>query len=174
MSLVFGTFLWLLVLGGVFVAVPWMLTLKLTPEEKRERVKHWLTIWTVKGLGMPMVLWALMNIGLSWSLQPFMPEVQAARHRGGSWMPEYVSVLGDGAFVVSSYWCAITLGWALVSALRNVDEAARKEFRGLALTCSLVLGIPAVIIGVSGGLLGAGLTATLLLAPLAKYGREIL
>lgn len=174
MGMVLGMLLWLGLLGTVFVTVPWTLTVRLTPEEKRERVKRWLTSWSLKGLLMPMALWAIMNVGLTWALQPFMPEVQAARLRGGNWFPEYVDVVGNGAFVVSSYWSAVTLGWVLISALRNVDDAQRKEFRGLAITCSLVLGIPAVIIGVTGGLLVAGLAATLLLAPMAKYGREIL
>jgi hypothetical protein len=34
----------------------------------------------------------LINIGLAWNLQPFMPEVQAARNRGGNWAPEYLRV----------------------------------------------------------------------------------
>src|SRR5579872_4244787 len=152
MGMVLGTLFWLAILGIVFVAGPWMLTLRLTPEEKRERVNRWLTLWVIKGVAMPMVLWALMNVGLTWALQPFMPQIQAARLRGGSWIPEYAEVLDNGAFVVSSYWCAITLGWVLLSALRNVEAVQRKEFRGLAITCSLLLGVPAVIIGVTGGL----------------------
>src|SRR5579864_9192377 len=98
MSVVLGALVWLLLVGTMFVAVPWALTVRLTPEQKRDRVKRWLLRWSLKGLGLPLGLWALMNVGLSWSLQPFMPEVQAARMRGGNWFPEYVEVIGIGAF----------------------------------------------------------------------------
>lgn len=173
MSRVVSTLFWVLV-GSAFVATPWVLTLRLTPEPKQERIKRWLLTWSLKGLLTPIVLWALLNLGLSWMLQPFMPSVQAAQNRGGSWVPQYLEVLGTGVFVASSYWCAVTLGWVLWSGLRTVEEAARKNVRALAITCSLVLGIPAILIGVTGGWPALGTAATLLLAPMVGYGQEIL
>jgi len=44
-----------------------------------------------------------MNVGLSWKLQPFMPQVQAAQNSGMGWIPS-TSCLATGLFVISSYW----------------------------------------------------------------------
>jgi len=168
-----GTF-FLLCMGAVFITVPWVLTLRLTPEPKQGRVAHWLLSWSLRGVGIPILLWGLINIGLAWNLQPFMPEVQAARNRGGNWAPEYLRVLGLGLYFVSSYWSTITLAWVLVSATRAVDDSARKDFQKLCVACLLGLCIPALIIYLIGGISTAGLIGTLLLAAMAGYSRDIL
>lgn len=169
-----ATFFSLLFLGIVFIAIPWALAFRLAPEARRERMVRWLLSWSIKGLVIPMVLWATINLGLSWNLQPFMPEVQAARNRGGNWAPEFLRVAAIGLFIISSYWSAITLGWLLTSAARGADRTCRKDFKTLCLTCLLGLGIPAAIIVWLGGLPDAGLAATLMLGPIAGYSRDIL
>ena len=168
-----GTF-FLLCLGAVFIAGPWLLTLRLTPEAKQKRIVRWLLSWSIKGLAVPLLLWALINIGLAWNLQPFMPEVQAARNRGGNWAPAYLHVLGLGLYFVASYWSTVTLAWVLISAARVVDANARKDFKNLCLTCLLGLCIPSAIIYLIGGIWTAGLIATALLAAIAGYSRDIL
>jgi hypothetical protein len=168
------TFFALLFLGIVFVAIPWVLTFPLTPEAKRGRMSRWLLEWSIKGLAVPVVLWALINVGFSWYLPPFMPQVQAARNSGGSWVPEFLLVAATGLFIISSYWSALTLGWLLTSAARGADEASRKEFKRLFLTCLLGLSIPVALIVVLGGLSTVGFAGTLFLAPMAAYGRNIL
>ena len=71
-----------------------------------------------------------MNLGLSWNLQPFMPQVQAAQNSGSGWFPAYLRVVAVGLFVISSYWAAVTLGWALVEAGAGSEgEAARSSRR---------------------------------------------
>ena len=167
-------FVWLLSLGIGFAALTWFLTVRLTPENKQDRIRRWLLSWTLRGLALPVLLWAAMNIGLSLSLQPFMPAVQAARNHGGNWVPEYLHVLGDGLIVISSYWCALTLSWLLTSAVRAADPVTRKEFKSLCLTCLLGLSIPAALVAVLGRLPAAGMAAALLLGPMAGYGRELL
>jgi hypothetical protein len=161
-------------MGAVFITVPWVLTLRLTPEPKQGRVAHWLLSWSLRGVGIPILLWGLINIGLAWNLQPFMPEVQAARNRGGNWAPEYLRVLGLGLYFVSSYWSTITLAWVLVSATRAVDDTARKDFQKLCVACLLGLCIPAAIVYLIGGISTAGLIGTILLAAMAGYSRDIL
>jgi hypothetical protein len=166
--------LFLLCMGAVFITVPWVLTLRLTPEPKQRRIAHWLLSWSLRGVGIPVLLWSLINIGLAWNLQPFMPEVQAARNRGGNWAPEYLRVLGLGLYFVSSYWSTITLAWVLVSATRAVDNNARKDFQKLCVACLLGLCIPAAIVYLIGGVSTAGLIGTILLAAMAGYSRDIL
>jgi hypothetical protein len=170
---VIGTF-FLLCLGAVFIAVPWALTLRLTPETKQTRIVRWLFSWSLRGVGVPILLWALINIGLAWNLQPFMPEVQAARNRGGNWAPEYFHVVSLGLYFVTSYWSTLTLAWVLLSAARAVDDAARKDFQKLCVACLLGLCIPATIIFLIGGLTTAGLIGTLFLSAMAGYSRDIL
>jgi hypothetical protein len=173
MSQAIATFLFLFLLGLGFITLAWFLTVRLTPEKKREKILRWLLPWSVRGLVIPLVLWAIMNIGLSFRLQPFMPEVQAAKNRG-AWAPEYLRAVGSGVFVVSSYWCAITLGWLAASATRAAEAAARKDFKALCLTCVLALSIPALLTILVGGLPAAGLAGTVLLAPMVGYGRDLL
>jgi hypothetical protein len=174
MSQAIATFFALLFLGIVFVAIPWVLSFRLTPEAKRHRMLRWLLAWSIRGLVVPEVIWGIMNVGFSWAVPPFMPEVQEAKNSGGSWVPELLRVAATGLFIISSYWSALTLGWLLISAARGADEGSRKEFKSLCLTCLLALSIPAGAIVVLGGLSTAGFAGTLFLAPMAAYGRNIL
>ncbi len=174
MNQAIATFFSLLFLGVGFITIPWVLTVRLTPENKRKRVLRWLLAWSIRGVVLPVALWAMINLGVSWYLRPFMPEVQAAQNRGGPWVPVYLRVVGMGLFSVSSYWSAITLGWLLTSAACAAEQTSRKQFNPLVLTCLLGLGIPVGIILLFGGLPAAGLAGTLLLAPMVGYGRDIL
>ncbi|HYG34586.1 MAG TPA: hypothetical protein VEC99_07380 [Clostridia bacterium] len=164
----------LLALSGVFLSVAGFMAFHLTPDGRRKQMLRWLAVWSAKGLVLPLALWMLMNVGLSWSLQPFMPEVQAAQNSGGSWMPEFLQVTGQGLFVLSSYWTALTLGWLLVSAGLGTDDESRKDFRSLCLTCFLALIIPGAILVLLGGWAMVGVAATMILAPMAGYGRGYL
>jgi hypothetical protein len=125
-------------------------------------------------LALPVLLWTLMNVGFTYDLPPFMPEVQQARNSGGSWIPELLEVVGIGVYIIGSYWSALTLGWLLVSAVRGSDDASRKEFQSLSVTCLLGLGIPVAVILVLGGVSAAGFAGALFLAPMAACGRNIL
>src|SRR5215472_4055512 len=91
-------FVLLLGLCAGMVATAWVLTLRLTPERKRKRISRWLLSWSLKGLLAPFAIWALMNLGISWNLQAFMPEVQIAQNSGGGWAAEFLHVLANGLF----------------------------------------------------------------------------
>jgi hypothetical protein len=118
---------------------------------------------------LPLAIWALMNIGLSWELQPFMPEIQAAQNSGGDWGLEFLRVMGIGLFIVTSYWVAATLGWTLISLARAMDEEGLKDFKALCWTCCLAMAAPGLIILLLGGWPTLGLAATTVLAPMAGY-----
>ena len=168
-----ATFLALLLLGAVLTAMTWVLTLRLSAEAKHERMHRWLLVWALKGLALPAGLWMILNLGISFDLQPFMPVVQAAKNRGGNWAPQDPRVIATGLFIVSSYWSALTLGWLLVSASRAVEGPARKDLKELYLTCLLLLVIPAGLIVLLGGLSAAGLAGILLLAPTARFAQNL-
>src|SRR5690348_4358809 len=114
-------------LSAVFVAAGCFLTYRFTPEANQPQIIAWLRTWGLRGLLVPAAIWALMNLSLSWNLQPFMPQVQAAQVLGGPWFPEFISVQTTGVFVLSSYWSAVTVAWLLVSAFHAAGPEARKD-----------------------------------------------
>jgi hypothetical protein len=164
----------LMVFGAGFVALAGVLSLRLVRAARREQLLRWLAPWSIKGLLIPIALWSLMNVGISWSLAPFMPEVQIALNRGQGWLAAFLTCCGTGVFVICSYWCAVTLGWMLVRTEPATSDAARQEFRALCLTCLLGLCIPAGIVLSLGGWLMLGFAASIILAPLAAYAPGIL
>ena len=174
MSPAAATFLMLLVLSGASVGAAWALSHGLTPERGQPRLRRALLLWSVKGLLVPSVIWALMNLGLSWSLQPFMPQVQAAQNSGLGWFPEYLRVVGAGLFIISSYWTTVTLGWVLVEAGVGSESEARAQFKALCLTCFIALLAPALLLVFFGGWSMLGLAGIVMLAPMAGYGPSAL
>jgi hypothetical protein len=169
-----GTLISLFFLGAGFAAIASLLTVQLTPEANHARIRRWLVSWGLKGLLLPVFLWALLNIGVSQHLQAFMPQVQAARNRGGAWGGEYLTVLAEGVFLAGTYWSVVTLSWVLVSAYKSADESSRKDFKKLCLTWLLGLGIPVGLLLFCGGLSVIGVAGTILLAPIAGYSRDFL
>lgn len=160
-------FLALLSVG--FVLAGLLLPYRLAPEHRRRKQLRWLLSWTFKGLLLPALIWILMNIGLSWEIQPFMPQIQFARNQGAGWFGTFSMYCIAGFFIVSSYWAALTLGWSLVREGGALEGDARIDFKGLCATCLIGLGLPALGVVVVGKLAGAGLAVVVLLAPIAGY-----
>lgn len=169
MGAVVAIFLALVFLSSALVAMGWIMAQRLTPDVQQVDLQRWLVLLAIKGLGVPTAIWVLMNLGLSWQLQPFMPQLQAARNAGGSWLPDFLEVLGLGVFVISSYWTAAMLVWILVHTAKAADPEPRKNFKSLCWTCILGLGVPAGIVLLIGGLPVLGLAATFVLGPMAGY-----
>jgi hypothetical protein len=167
-------FLLLLVLSTASVAAGWVLTYGLTPEARRSERLRLLLFWSGKGLLIPLIIWALMNIGLSWNLQPFMPQVQAARNIGAPWVPEYLRVMGIGLFIISSFWATVTLSCALLEAGAQAEGETRSHFKALCLTCFIAMLVPAGFFLFLGGWGMLGFAGVVMLAPMAGYGAGIL
>jgi len=164
-----ANFLTLLFLSASLVALAWTMATRLTPEPEQPRIQRWLIFWCVKGMLLPSLVWALMNIGVSWNLQPFMPQVQAARHRGVPWVPDFLAVTASGLFIISSYWTAATLGWFVVRTAGVIKVQTRKDFKSLCWSCSLLLILPAALVLLLGGWPWAGIAAIVILGPIAAY-----
>jgi len=167
-------FVFILLLALAAAGAGWGLAYGLTPESSRPQRICKLVAWSGKGLLAPLVLWALMNLGLSWHLQPFMPQVQAAQNSGSPWFGVYLSVLATGAFVICSYWAAVTLGWTVAEAGRSADGETRAQFKSLCLTCLIAMLIPAVALVFFGGWMLLGLAGIALFGPMAGYGPGVL
>jgi hypothetical protein len=174
MSSAVKIFLALGVLSGTALAATWVLVQGLTPEGHHAQLRRWLLRWSLKGLLVPLPLWALMNYGLSWNLQPFMPQIQAAQNAGIDWVPVYLRVVASGCFVVVTYWTSVTLAWALYEAGAAVDGDTREQFKGLCATCFIAMIIPAVLVAYFGGWPLFGLAGLAVLIPMAGYGTTIL
>ena len=66
-----------LIAAGVFVVTACVLAYRLlSGREQANSIRLALT-WLSKGLLLPLIVWTVMNLGISWNLQPFMPQVQA-------------------------------------------------------------------------------------------------
>ena len=167
-------FLFLFVLSATSVAAGWVLTYGLTPEARRAQLLRPLLLWSGKGLLLPLAIWALMNLGLSWNLQPFMPQIQAARNIGDPWVPVYLQVVGVGLFIISSFWTTVTLAWALLEAGVRAEGDTRAQFKALCLTCFIAMILPALLVVIFGGWSLLGLAGIILLTPMAGYGAGVL
>src|SRR5262245_5128282 len=121
MSRSFAIFIALSVLSLGIVSAACAMVHRLTPEHKRRQQLRWLLGWFIKGLALPLLLWMLMNIGISWNLQPFMPEIQAAKIAGDPWFFYFLGYVGYGFFIVGTYWTALTLAWILFKASRGIE-----------------------------------------------------
>jgi len=150
------------------------LAYRISPEFSRRRRIVRLLVWTFQGLLLPIVLWAVMNYGISWNFQPFIPEIQAAQNSGDPWFPEYLRFLGRGIFIITSDWAAITLVWMIAQAGGSLEEeAARADFKALCITCAIAMLLPGVGIFYLGGLPLLGLAALGIAVPIAAYAPNI-
>ena len=166
--------LFLFLVSATSVIAAGVLTYGLTAERERPQLLRLLLPWFGKGLLVPLIIWALMNVGLSWNLQPFMPQIQAARNSGGPWVPDYLRVVAVGLFVISSFWTTVTLAWALLEAGVRTEGESRAHFKALCLTCLIAMVVPALFIVFLGGWWMLGLAGIALLTPMAGYGASIL
>jgi hypothetical protein len=166
--------IFLFLLSAAAVAAGWVLTYGLTPEARRSQLLRPLLLWSGKGLLLPLAIWALMNIGLSWNLQPFMPQIQAARNIGEPWVPVYLEIVGVGLFIISSFWTTATLAWALLEAAARAEGDTREHLKALCLTCFIAMVLPALLLVIFGGWSLLGLAGIILLTPMAGYGAGVL
>ena len=164
----------MLFLGGVFAISTIVMVYRITPERRRRQTLLWLLSWGLKGLVLPLALWTVLNLGVTWWLQPFMPDIQFSQNTGGKWWLPFCRFVGYGIFIVSSYWMALTLGWAVIRSAANLDDESRANFKGLCWTCCLGMFLPALLIEILGGLPTLGLAATVILGPIAGCAPAVL
>ena len=168
-------FIGLVFLSTIFVGLTVGLAYRLDPDFSRKRRIMRLSAWSAEGLVLPIVIWAIMNYGVSWALQPFMPEIQAARNSGDPWIPTYLRVLGRGVFIVATDWATITLLWTIVRVAFGLDEEqAREDFKALCLTSAIAMLLPAMGVIYLGGLPLLGFAALGICVPVAAYAPNII
>jgi len=163
-----------LLLVAAFVSTAGWAILRCAPEDTRGVALRAEWPWLLKGLLIPFALWVLMNIGLSFELQPFMPAIQAAQNSGGSWFPIFLRVASGGLLIISSCWTATTLIWLLFRAHQDVEAELKMEFRATCATAVILMGLPAALLLYLGGWALIGIALTLLCAPMIGYATPLL
>lgn len=158
----------------LLVAVTGYLVYRFAPETgaRKAVLAEW--PWFAKGLVLPVGLWMLMNLGLSFRLQPFMPSIQYAQNSGAVWFWTFLGVVGAGGLLIASYWAAVTLGWLLFRVGRTAEGEARSDFRALCFTCLAGTALPVLWLVWVGGWYTVGFAALLIALPIAGYGRTLL
>jgi hypothetical protein len=170
----FSIFVLLNLLSVGLVVFSWVSARRLAGEHERPQSRRWLLSWSFKGLLVPLTLWIMMNAGISFDVQPFMPQVQAAQNSGKSWIPVFLHVIAAGSFAIGSYWTAVTLGWILARASTGLGGELRSDFKGLCLASIFGMFLPALGIVLFGGWMLLGLAATAMLLPIAGYAPVLL
>jgi hypothetical protein len=165
-------FCWLLSLGCI--GAGWVLAYRLAPEPRRSEHLRWLVGWFIKGLLTPFLLWALMNLGLSFSLPAFMPSIQAAQNSGRGWFLQFLAVAAVGLYFISSYWAATTTGWALVRSHAWMEPQPRADFKALCRAWGIGMSLPALGFFWLGGWWTLGLAVLVVLIPIAVSTPTIL
>lgn len=168
-----GIFMLLGFLGLGLVTLAWVTELRFETEEDRPESIIWLRRWSLQGLFTPSLIWAFMNFGFSFELQPFLPSLQIAKGTV-NWLPLYSACVASGFCVISSYWVAVTLGWIILRSGLGLNGEIRAQYRSLCWASLGILALPALGLVALGGWLTLGLALTGMLAPIAGYGPAIL
>jgi len=169
----FGGCCLFLFFGLFFFGFAWATVYRFAREYERPRRFRWLVRWTIQGVLVPWLIWGLMNIGLSFELQPFIPYLQVARGTA-LWLPLYLTYVGGGFCLICSYWCALTLAWVISRAHIGLKGEAREHYRGLCVISLGALALPTIGLLWLGGWYTVGLAISALLIPIAGYAPSIL
>lgn len=124
-------------------------------------------LWAAKGLGLPLLLWTVLNVGVSNWMPPLMPEVHMAKLAGGDWGNQLYGVLGASFALMSGCWAAATLAWVLV--LSPFPAETRRDLLSVCLVWALVLTPVNWFILRGAGIPGLGVALTLWLWPVAHF-----
>jgi hypothetical protein len=130
--------------------------------------------WFTRGVVAPAALWFLMNIGLSFHLQPFMPSIQFAKNAGGNWLSPFLRVMDGGLILICSFWGAFTLIWMLLRVHREIREDMKLEFHGVCFTALAIMFLPAAFLIYLWGWWALGLSVMLICTPIAAYASPVI
>ena len=130
--------------------------------------------WLTRGFAVPAIIWFLMNIGISFQLQPFMPAIQFAKNTGGNWFIPFTLVMVRGLILISSVWGAFTLGWALLRVGRNLRDDLKLEFHTVCFTAFAIMFLPAIFLIYLWNWWAIGLSAMLIAVPIAAYAAPVI
>jgi hypothetical protein len=113
-------------------------------EERTWPNPDWAAAWIVKGLVVPVLIWALVNSGWLPGLPPLLPVVEAAKARGGSSLGALLAVSLAGGVVIAWAWGVMSLTWVVAAGYTFLETAeSRQDYVGTWLICA----VPALLLG---------------------------
>jgi hypothetical protein len=122
--------------------------------------------WALKGLALPILIWVLLNAGVS-------PRFPSLVQYGGpatalaTGVPRWFWLLLPTAFVVSSFWAATTFAWLI--AVHAIEmETSGRDIAGAAVLWVVLLSPVLALILYVGGMGSVGLATLILLAPVLR------
>lgn len=169
MEIIFATALAIASTGGAV----WALQC-LAPEDGEAGMLFIEWPWLIQGLAAPLLIWMLMNVGVSFHFHAFTPAIQAAQFAGDPWFALFLHTVAVGFAVIASYWAAITVVWRLLLATRNVHEESVLEFRAVCFTSCVITALPAGALLYYGGLAQLGFATLMITLPIVGYGSSVL
>lgn len=138
-------------------------------ETKAGRLRRFV-VWTGEGVGLPVLFWFVINLGLSRWTPPLLSEVDYIKREAGingvPWFWPAVGVCSPGMSVIASYWAALSL-LAMLWRIR----ASTQDRLGFKITAvvwgGLMLPVCAVVVLV-GGWTATGFALVVWLAPVVR------
>lgn len=110
----------LLIIAGAFCFCGWRHWLQLDSKTASwEQLFYW---WLIKGLAVPMFIWAAVNLGIFRAFPAFVPEIVEAQAHHQPWFLYWMYGVIAGAVVVSFAWAALTYAWLFTMIAGRVQE----------------------------------------------------
>ena len=117
-------------------------------------------IWLLRGLGVPLFIAFVLNLGVIPGVPPIFTPIAAARAATADiWTGYFV-----GAFVAVTWWAAISLAWILRVNLNQFPRSRRSL--GMVLPAAVIAFLPAGVVAGSTEWLGVGFAISLWLIPI--------
>lgn len=160
-----STLLFMLLVGGCTVAA-----FRYWEELTADGDPMWLrklVFWTLKGIAAPTVLWMFFNLGVFTrlpALSPGLPQMQAA---SGNWLGAYLLLTVVAAFVILSFWTAVTFVW--MTATIGIQTSQRRDFGTFLAFWSLLLLPVGTWLVFQSGLSQLGAAVSLWLLPVVHF-----
>jgi hypothetical protein len=113
-------FLAIILLGAVCIAVRehWN---RLGNDEFAWRMLFWK--WAAQGVGIPMFLWALINLGISNHFPAMVPSIAVAQAHDKVWWNLWVGAVIRGTAFTTLVWGAVTYSWMMLLIARRAGPS---------------------------------------------------
>ena len=120
--------------------------------------------WLSKGFVLPVMIWMIVNFGISTRYPPLLHDLAVAKITGRGWLSGWLLLLPGALWVVGSYWVAVTFLWLLAVHLLEMDCSRREIAIGMLVWGAVLSPVVAVLVYWAGWA-GAGLAVTIVLLP---------
>jgi hypothetical protein len=165
-------FLAIIVCGSVLITVWYYMSAFI--ESRRVFTKSDFVGWAIKGLGVPTLMWILMNYAAVLSFG-HTPEFRIAKNVGGSrWIEYLLGYIGIGMLVLASWWLALSLIWIVCVVIKNIPDENRLDLKTAIVFWSLIMVPVGAFVMLLGGWFAGGLAATAWLLPIVHFTTPLL